>query len=227
ALAEAGEQVPSYRDPDCRRAGKEKAEAQIVAILQAQPDAGRRVQLCLSMLQKSSALDLPVSIIRYLNALTIRNDPMDRPLTNKNENADLIAVALDRIRDDARRGRLFDRPWFLQHFYFWGRHGSSNETKKWTAEFFNDVASARRILVAWRQDIISTGDTVQRIPVLDGEGLDQLIGFDFLDRLLADVAANQNDETEEGIALRLYAEAKVRKAAGQKYDQVGLRGSRY
>ena len=227
ALAEAGERVPSYRDPDSGQAGKEQAEAQIIGILQAQTDSKRRVELCLSMFRKTSALDIPVSILRYLNSLTTRNDPMDRPLTSKEENAELIAVAVERIREDAAQGRLFRRPWFLQHFYFWGGFGSADETKAWAAEFAKDTTSARRLLAAWRQDIISTGDTVRRIPTMDGEGLDRLIGFEFLDRVLAGATATKEDESDEGIALRLYAEAKSRKAAGQKYGQVTLPGSGY
>jgi hypothetical protein len=227
ALAEAGERVTSYRDADSGQGGKEEAEAQIVGILRAQSDSKRRVELCLGMFQRSSALDLPVSVLRYLIGLATKNDPMDRPLTSAEENAELIAVALDRVRDDAWRGRLFERPWFLQLFYFWGLHGRPDETKQWTAEFFKDATAARRMLTAWRQDIISTGDTVRRIPVMDGEGLDRLVGFDFIDTLLGTAPVRKDDDTAEGIALRLYAEAKARKAAGTKYNQVVLPGSGY
>jgi hypothetical protein len=59
---------------------------------------------------------------------------------------------------------------------------------------------------------------------LDGEGLDRIVGFDFLDQLLAKPITGKPNSPSEEIALKLYDKAKELKAAGQQSKNVNFEG---
>jgi hypothetical protein len=227
ALVEVGENLPDSYDDDDHAGAKENATALTIQSLRQIPDGKQRLELWRDVVEGSPALDLPVHITSVLESLTKRNDSMMPPVFTTTEIAELCRIALERIQADARSGRLVSRPWFLRHLYRWSEWGKPGETKQWASEFVKDPPAARRILLAWNQVIISTGETVRRIPVLMAEDLDRIIGFEVLEGQLSNVAPNTEDSSDEDIALQLFALARDLKSSGKSYKQVTLPGTYY
>lgn len=57
---------------------------------------------------------------------------------------------------------------------------------------------------------------------MNGEGLDRIFGFELLDSKLSLEPTAKPASTVEEIALKLYSQAKVLKAAGKPFGQVTL-----
>jgi len=220
-----GEDLPDQRAADEGAGAKENAAALTIQALRQVPDMDRRYEVWLEAVKATNALDLTVYVTAVLESLAKKNDPMNSALTTQEQAAKLTGAALERIRVDARDGRLISRPWFWRHIYRWAEWSSPEETKAWASGFMTDAASARCVLVKLKQDIISYGSTIRRIPQLAGEDLDRLIGFDLLDRRLSIASTDKEKSPDENTALLLYAEAKKLKGAGRPYNQVTLPGS--
>jgi predicted KAP-like P-loop ATPase len=224
ALAEEGESLPDMYEEAEDAGSKDNALALAYQALKQMADNGQRREALRSLLELSPSLDFGVHLVAAINSAEKKNDPMNQPLLPAADIAELVPIALRRIRNEAKNGLLPTHPWFTRHLYRWADWGGVNETKAWVATYVTDGPAARAFIDRWTSRIVRTGKTVQYVPCLDGEGLDRIVGFDFLDQLLAKPITGKPNSPSEEIALKLYDKAKELKAAGQQSKNVNFEG---
>jgi predicted KAP-like P-loop ATPase len=224
AISEAGESLPDLYEDSEGRGSKDNAGALIYQALRNLPEAGERREALRTLLEQSPSLDIGIHLVATIESTVKKNDPSNPPILSASDVAELVAIALRRIRNEAKTGVLMTRPWLTRHLYRWSEWASPSETKAWLAGYLTDPAKARAFINRWTSRIIRSGTPNEFIPCLDGEGLDRLVGFDLLDQILAKPGGDEPMSSDEAMALKLYERAKELKASGHPSTVVNFKG---